>query len=407
MGRGGARAVRRSSANFHVPSGQAGARSGRQSADPLGNRQQVTDSVQGTTTYTANNLNQYSTISGEPAPAYDSNGNLTGRAGWVYTYDAQNRLVEADGTLAGTGNRMTFAYDGLNRCVSRHLYQWDGSVWQAAWNKYFVYDGWSLVAEYDAPDADEPAFRYVHGPIIDEILARFSPGGTTYYHHDGLGSTVALTDESGAALEAYRYDAFGRPHAYDSLGNPLTTSAYQNRFLFTGREWLTEVTLYDYRHRTYDTAIGRFMQTDPIRFSGLDANLYRYVANNLIDSEDPWGLARRGSRPLDAKVPFNGLGPVRHDQIWYDDGSNSGFFDTDDIRPDTGHSCDEYDFSRDPTHYDDELMHEAERRVQEDWDMDWRMPLWNPWDWNNCQDYVDAVIDEYGRVEDDRNNDAF
>lgn len=255
--------------------------------DPLGNREQVTDSANGTTTYTANSLNQYTAISGQPAPAYDPNGNLTGRAGWVYSYDAQNRLVEADGT--GTGTRLTFEYDGLNRCVSRHLYQWDGSIWQTIWDKYLVYDAWNLVTEYAAPDAAVPAFRYVQGPRIDEILARFSSAATVFYHHDGLGSTVALTGADGAPLEAYRYDTFGAPQILDPLGNPITVSACNNPFLFTGREWLPEIALYDFRHRSYLPDFGRFLQTDPIAFLAGDNNLYRYIGNSVIMAFDPYG----------------------------------------------------------------------------------------------------------------------
>jgi hypothetical protein len=44
-------------------------------------------------------------------------------------------------------------------------------------------------------------------------------------------------------------------------------------------------------------------------------------------------------------------------------------------------------------------MRQAELNTQRNWDMDWRMPLWKPWDWNNCQDYVDAVRDEYDRLD--------
>jgi len=98
-------------------------------------------------------------------------------------------------------------------------------------------------------------------------------------------------------------------------------------------------------------------------------------------------------------IPLNGYGPLYHQNIWYDDGGNSGFFDTDDIRPDRGHSRSEYNFSRDPKHYDDCLMKQAEKNVQQHWDYDWRMPWYKPWGWNNCQDYCDAVRAEYQRLE--------
>lgn len=34
--------------------------------------------------------------------------------------------------------------------------------------------------------------------------------------------------------------------------------------MFTGREFLKEVGLYDYRNRVYSQELGRFLQTDPI-----------------------------------------------------------------------------------------------------------------------------------------------
>lgn len=259
--------------------------------DSLGNRERVTDSVDGTTTYTANPLNQYTAISNQPNPTYDPNGNLIGRAGWAYTYDAQNRLAEADGTMAGAGVRMNLAYDGLGRCVSRWLYEWDGAAWHLAWERHFTYDGWSLVAEFDGSgDWATPHRSYVHGPNFDEILARLSAQGTVLFLHDALGSTVALTDAIGNILETYRYDVFGTPKIYTPNGTPLDESAVQNRFMFTGREWINEIALLDFRCRIFSPSLGRFLQTDPLDILGLDLNLYRYASNNPINLVDPWGL---------------------------------------------------------------------------------------------------------------------
>jgi len=114
--------------------------------------------------------------------------------------------------------------------------------------------------------------------------------GPAYYHHDGLGSTIALTGENGTLLESYRYDAFGAvtilsPSTFD----PRPSTAFGNRFLFTGREWLSQVGLYDYRNRVYSASIGRFLQTDPIRFAAGDVNIYRYVGNNSVNLIDPTG----------------------------------------------------------------------------------------------------------------------
>jgi RHS repeat-associated protein len=124
----------------------------------------------------------------------------------------------------------------------------------------------------------------------DDIVAKSATSGTVYYHRDGLGSTVALSDATGQIVERYRYDVFGRVEIRSATGESVPVSLFGNRFHFTGREWLSEVGLYDYRNRVYSAELGRFLQTDPIRFSAGDGNLYRYVGNNAVNWVDPLGL---------------------------------------------------------------------------------------------------------------------
>jgi RHS repeat-associated protein len=88
----------------------------------------------------------------------------------------------------------------------------------------------------------------------------------------------------------YYSDAFGTPTFKDANGTPLAGTTTATRFLFTGREWLAALNLYEYRNRTYSAELGRFIETDPIRFKANDVNLYRYVANTPVSSVDPMGL---------------------------------------------------------------------------------------------------------------------
>jgi len=132
--------------------------------------------------------------------------------------------------------------------------------------------------------------RYYHGPVIDELLCRVTETNTVYYHHDGLGSTVALTDSTGNVVESYTYDVYGQSMFWDSTFSLQPSSLQSNRFLFTGREYLADLALYDYRHRFYSPSLGRFLQTDPLRFDAEDVNLYRYVGNAVIGTRDPFGL---------------------------------------------------------------------------------------------------------------------
>ena len=59
----------------------------------------------------------------------------------------------------------------------------------------------------------------------------------------------------------------------------------ENPFLFTGREWDSELGLSYYRARYYRPSLGRFISRDPVF-----ADRYRYVGNNPLNAVDPWGL---------------------------------------------------------------------------------------------------------------------
>lgn len=103
---------------------------------------------------------------------------------------------------------------------------------------------------------------------------------TYYYHFDGLGSLVALTNADGNTVQTYGYSVYGRVGALDA--------SHPNRLMFTGREFDKETGLYYYRARYYKPEIGRFLQVDPVRYAG-GMNLYRYCRNNPWNSIDPFG----------------------------------------------------------------------------------------------------------------------
>jgi RHS repeat-associated protein len=68
--------------------------------------------------------------------------------------------------------------------------------------------------------------------------------------------------------EQYDYDAFGWPYFYTATGAPAKVSGKAgspsgNRFLFTAREFLPGLRIYDYRNRLYQPELGRFLQPDP------------------------------------------------------------------------------------------------------------------------------------------------
>ena len=133
----------------------------------------------------------------------------------------------------------------------------------------YLYDSEDIIAEYDG--AGNVRAKYTHGPGIDEQLAVRKDATNYYYHADGLGSIVAVTNASGTVAQTYSYDSFGNITISGSIAQPYT---------YTAREYDAETGLYYYRARYYDPKAGRFITRDPISFNGGDVNLYAYVQNN-------------------------------------------------------------------------------------------------------------------------------
>jgi RHS repeat-associated protein len=286
----------------HDPVADTSSRQVDYAYDAGGNRQTVTEDPDGSgssgavvTSYTANDLNQYTGVgAGLSVPTYDANGNTThlattlGVSAWNYSYDAENRLVSGSN---GTGTiTFSFAYDARRRCVARTI---NGTTTAN------FYDGWSLIEERSTSDA--LAAKYVQGVEADEILCTIGTSGTVYHHYDGLGSVTALTDSTGALVERFTYDVYGMPAILDASGTPLSSSAYGNRFLYTGREWFADLKLNDHRNRYYQPEIGRWLSRDPLREDG-GLNLYEYVENDPIDETDPLGFSGKKKNSLPGSV---------------------------------------------------------------------------------------------------------
>jgi len=138
-----------------------------------------------------------------------------------------------------------------------------------------------------------------------------------YYHYDGLGSVVALSDSNGDTVQTYEYSVYGQVAAEDP--NFLT-----NPYMFTGRRFDIETGLYYYRARYYNPYVGRFLQTDPVGY-GAGINWYLYCRNNPVGLVDPSGLwasfefVWKENRPQHVEVLcYNSDGDLGTDFYFYD-----------------------------------------------------------------------------------------
>jgi RHS repeat-associated protein len=146
----------------------------------------------------------------------------------------------------------------------------DGAGAGSAVTGRFAYDGLALWADLNGSSVVQ--VQYLHGPGIDEVLARSTGGASAWYLTDRMGSVRQVTNLAGSVLDTVTYDPFG---SVVSESGP----AYGDRFKYTGREFDAASGLQYNRARYYDSTTGRWLSQDPLGFAAGDANLYRYVGN--------------------------------------------------------------------------------------------------------------------------------
>ena len=237
--------------------------------DAVGNRLTMVTSA-GTTDYDYDAADRL--VSVDPPGAspmtytWDDNGNLTARGADSFVWDAEDRMTSA--TVASLTT--TFAYNG------------DGlrdSLTVSANTTTFTWDVNTSIPQV----LDDEDFRYVYG--LGLISMTDSSGVQSYRLTDGLGSTMALTDDDGDVVNTYDYDVFGADRA--------STGMHANDFTFMAQQFDSSTGLQFLKARYYDPTAGRFLGRD--RFGGSDLlpmsqNAYAFAHANPILWRDPLGL---------------------------------------------------------------------------------------------------------------------
>jgi RHS repeat-associated protein len=245
----------------------------------------------------ANGRDQYGVV-GANNYSYAKNGGIASDGSWLFSYDAEDRLVCAQVPGSGltqcpadnpvgtvlAGSQITYRYNGLGKLVE----QLNHALPVGARKILTQYSGLSdelLVEHGDANVGYVPVRKFVNGNRPDAPLVEYdSPdGGQTFARQwlvaDRQGSTVATANDQGQASAVLSYGPFGEP-------NTITGP----RLRYTG-QWLDPNTQLVYlRARWYSPWMGRFMNTDPIGQAG-GVNVYGYTENDPVNGLDPSGLA--------------------------------------------------------------------------------------------------------------------
>ena len=227
-------------------------------------------------------VNTNNQLSGSPYQ-YDAAGNMTNDGNHTYFYDAEERLVQVDGSSgyctngSGTPATACYSYDALGQRTQKTV----GS----AITQYVRDLGGQVILETDGNGNGNPTADYIY--MVGNLAAEYKNSTTYFAHSDHLGSTRLLTAVDQSIAQNLDYLPFGELNSSDS---GITTHK------FTGDERDSETNLDHTQFRQYSSQLGRWMHPDPVGLAAVDPsnpqswNRYAYVLNNPMNFSDPLGL---------------------------------------------------------------------------------------------------------------------
>ncbi len=244
---------------------------------------------------------------------HDDDGNLTSDGRWTYEWDAENRL-KVMRSLTGSPapeRRLVFEYDANGRRIRKTVWNdCDDGQGSEVSDTAYVYDGWNLIAELDANNANAVKNSYVWGLDLSGsfqgaggvggvLTIKPATGNPQFVTYDGNGNVMALVDATtGTKTAEYAYGPFGEPlQLTPNVNNP---SPFRFSTKFQDEE--TGLLYYGFRYLRE----GRWLSRDPIGEGG-GVNLYGFVNNNAVSGVDALGLVL---------VALDGTGNDMVNQTW-------------------------------------------------------------------------------------------
>jgi RHS repeat-associated protein len=243
--------------------------------DANGNR--LTETGTNASTYSVSSTsNRLNSVSGSLAKSYsfDAVGNITSDGTHAFAYNNRGRMKSS--TTGGTTTNYT--YNALGQRIKK-----------SGTTRLFYYDeAGHLIGEYDASGALVQETIWLGDTPIATVRPNGSGVDVYYIHTDHLNTPRRISRPSDNAV-VWRWDSdpFGTASANEDPDGDSSAFSYNLRF--PGQYYDAESGLnYNY-FRDYDSATGRYVESDPIGLAG-GINTYAYAKGNSLRWIDLDGL---------------------------------------------------------------------------------------------------------------------
>ncbi len=237
-----------------------------------GNNRQTLNQNGVVTVYSYDGADRLLTIN-DQATGADNDGNVLSRPGFSYQYDQADRLTQV---TVGSGS---------NTCTGHSIYDGDGRRISHTNTGSCLANGHTYVDDVSGslPQLiEDGSLYYIRGMGL-AYTVDLTNGVASVFHTDGRGSVRAITDQNGVLAQSYQYDPSGIQTA---------SGTSQQVLGYTGEPQDPDNGLVYLRARSYDPAIGRFLERDsalPSAGNPDSLNRYTYAGNNPTSNSDPSG----------------------------------------------------------------------------------------------------------------------
>ena len=239
--------------------------------DNIGNRKSAQEVSEEVTSYTANELNQYS-AEGDFIPEFDIDGNQTrvktSTGIWGVIYNAENRPTDFYRIDETGSTTVKCTYDHMGRRATK-LVTVNGNV---TLHQRYIYRGYLQIACIDLTRSHHPALWYITWDPTQPVATRplaIQKDSTWYtYGWDLTKNICEVYGSTGYIRTAYSYSPYGEVTATGDITQPIQWSSEYND---------AELSLVYYNYRHYHPNGGLWTS----RERGIEPHYYHLYAYSI------------------------------------------------------------------------------------------------------------------------------